>query len=306
MGIVEGDLTSIKSILKLIRFKNVLIGSITVLTGSYVTLNNDWNIELASNVIFQMISVAGFMAAGNILNDITDIEIDKISHPLRVLPAGKISMSQAWALTLIFSIISITSMIYGAVKLNSLQLDWVPLVIIWIVAFTLMITYEIGPKTKQYGLLGNIIIGGLLGLVIIYGAASVGKYDNSITFFMALMATFIGISREIVKDVHDIEGDLKWGRKTLPMKIGEQGSRNLAYVFVMLGLISTMLPFTLEWGGLEYWMIVFQGPTMFCLVRLNEPLRFGNDKKAISSLLNSLIFGLIGFLSLAIVLEHLI
>ena len=306
MDTMKGSYPDLKSILKLIRFKNILIGSATVLTGSYVTLNNNWNFELASNVFLQMVSVASFMAAGNILNDITDIEIDKISHPLRVLPAGKVSISQAWALSIIFSIISVSSMIYGVMTLNVLQLEWIPLLLIWTIAFTLMITYEIGPKTKQYGLLGNIIIGGLLGLVIIYGAASVGKYNNSITLFMALMATFIGISREIVKDVHDLEGDLKWGRKTLPMKIGEQKSRNLAYIFVMLGLISTMLPFTMEWGGLEYWMIAFQGPTMFCLVRLNEPLRFGNDKKAITSLLNSLILGLIGFLSLAIVLEHLI
>jgi len=297
---------SLKSVLSLIRFKNLLIGSATVLTGSYVTFQDQWNADITLNVILQMISVASFMAAGNILNDITDVEIDKISHPLRVLPSGKISIFQAWTLAGIFSVLSTITVIYGAVLLNKLELEWKPLLFIWLIAFSLMVSYEIGPKTKKYGFLGNVIIGSMLGLVIIYGAAAVGEYNNIITFFMALMATFVGISREIVKDVHDIEGDLEWGRRTLPMKIGEQESRNLAYIFAMLGLISVMLPFTMEWGDLEYWMIMFQGPTMYLLVRLNEPLRFGNDKKAIKSLLTSMISGLIGFFSLNFTLSHII
>ena len=296
----------LKSVLSLVRFKNIVIGSAAVLTGSYVTYGNQWDLDILTNVILQMISVASFMAAGNILNDITDLKIDKISHPLRALPSGKISIFQAWLLVTLFSIISTCTFIYGAIILNNLELEWKPLVLIWLIAFSLMVSYEVGPKTKKYGFLGNIIIGSMLGLVIVYGAAAVGQYNNIVTLFMALMATFVGISREIVKDVHDIEGDKEWGRKTLPMKIGEQNSRNLAYVFAMLGLISIMLPFTMEWGGLEYWMIMFQGPTMYFLVRLNEPLRFGNDKKAINSLLTSMILGLIGFFSLEIILPYII
>ena len=98
-----------KSILSLIRLKNLIIGSATVLTGSYVTMDSGWNNDLVFNVILQMISVASFMAAGNILNDIMDIEIDKISHPLRSLPSGKISIKQAWIFMVIFSLISIFS-----------------------------------------------------------------------------------------------------------------------------------------------------------------------------------------------------
>ena len=187
----------------------MVIGSATVLTWKFRNIQVPWNNELMLNVILQMISVASFMAAGNILNDIMDIEIDKISHPLRTLPSEKVSIKQAWYLVISFSIISIFSALYGAYLLNKIGLKWIPLVIIWIISFTLMISYEIGPKTKKYGYIGNIIIGGMLGLVIIYGGATVGKYDYSVTLCIALMATFIGISREIIKDVHDHEGDLK-------------------------------------------------------------------------------------------------
>ena len=305
MGSIMGVLPHGKYILSLIRFRNLVIGGATVLTGSYVSLQNSWNYDIILNVILQMISVASFMAAGNILNDIIDIEIDKIAHPLRTLPSGKISKNQAWKLAMIFSLISIITVISGAFILNNLGLNWVPLVIIWTIAFTLMVTYEIGPTTKNYGIIGNVIIGSMLGLVIIYGAASVGNYNYSVTLCIAFMATFMGISREIVKDVHDMEGDLKWGRKTLPIIFGEQNSRNLAYIIVLCGVISIMLPFFMNWGGLEYWMIMFQGPTIFVLLRINGPLLRGDDKKAINSLLLSMVLGLVGFFSLTIMSPYL-
>ena len=305
MGSNDVLVPDLKSILSLIRFRNLVIGSATVLTGSYVTIQVPWNNDLILNVILQMTSVACFMAAGNILNDIMDIEIDKISHPLRSLPSKKVSIKQAWYLVIIFSIISILSALYGAYILNKIGLEWAPLAIIWIISFTLMISYEIGPKTKKYGYLGNLIIGGMLGLVIIYGGASVGKYNYSVTLCIALMATFIGISREIIKDVHDIEGDLKWGRRTFPILIGENNSRKLAYIFVLLGVISIMLPFIMNWGNLEYWMIMFQGPTMYVLLSLNGPMSTGNDKKAINSLLISMVLGLIGFFLLNLLLPYI-
>ena len=305
MGSTKRLIPELKSTLSLIRFKNIVIGSATVLTGGFVTIQVPWNNELILNIILQMISVASFMAAGNILNDIMDIEIDKISHPLRTLPSEKVSIKQAWYLVILCSIVSIFSAIFGAYLLNKIGLEWIPLVVIWITSFTLMVSYEVGPKTKKHGYLGNIIIGGMLGLVIIYGGASVGKYNFSITLCIALMATFIGISREIIKDVHDYEGDLKGGRKTFPILIGENKSRQLAYIFVLLGVISIMLPFIFNWGYLEYWMIMFQGPTMFMLLSLNGPMSSGNDKKAINSLLISMVLGLIGFFLLNLLLPYI-
>jgi len=38
-----------KSILSLIRFRNLVIGSATVLTGSYVAIQTTWNSELIFN-----------------------------------------------------------------------------------------------------------------------------------------------------------------------------------------------------------------------------------------------------------------
>ncbi len=294
-----------KSVLSLIRLKNLIIGSATVLTGSYVTMDYVENNDLVFNVILQMISVASFMAAGNILNDIMDIEIDKISHPLRSLPSGKISIKQAWIIMTIFSVISIFSALMGVFILKNLGLNWIPMAIIWFLACSLMISYEVGPTTKKYGYLGNIIIGSMLGLVIIYGAAAVGDYSNTVTLCVALMATLMGISREIVKDVHDIEGDIKWGRKTIPILLGAQTSRNIAYVIVMLSIVTIMLPFIMNLGDLEYWMILFMLPTIVILIGLNGPMRTGDDKKAISTLLMSMVLGLIGFFLLNLMLPYI-
>ena len=44
MESADSSTPSLKSILSLIRFKNLVIGSATVLTGSYVTFQNQWEV----------------------------------------------------------------------------------------------------------------------------------------------------------------------------------------------------------------------------------------------------------------------
>jgi hypothetical protein len=53
MGSNERLVPDLKSILSLIRFRNIIIGSATVLTGSYVTIQVPWNNDLIFHVIYK-------------------------------------------------------------------------------------------------------------------------------------------------------------------------------------------------------------------------------------------------------------
>ena len=51
----------------------------------------------------------------------------------------------------------------------------------------------------------------LVGIVIIFGAASVGGLSNPLVWMVGLTAFCINSAREIIKDVEDMEGDIGRG-----------------------------------------------------------------------------------------------
>lgn len=301
-----GEHATLRDWLSLARFKNIVIGGMTVGVGAFVANPIAWSVESVAVVALQMIAVASFMLAGNVGNDMQDVEIDRVSHPLRVLPSGTISIPQARVFMMSSMAVSVLCVATGSFLLSTLAIDWIPMLLIWLASMLLMITYEVGPVTKNRGFIGNIVIGSMIGVVIVYGAASVGEVGQATTLSIALMATFMGIGREVVKDVHDLQGDLDEGRSTLPMKIGAQPARNIAYLFALAGVIAIGVPFVFGWDGVDAWLIVFMLPCLLKLLRLNAPLSSGDDATAVDSLLMAIILGLGGVFTIALVRDHLI
>ena len=73
----------------------------------------------------------------------------------------------------------------------------------------------------------------------------------------------------------------------------------------MITVVVIMLPFMMSLEGLEYWMILFMLPTIVILIGLNGPMRTGDDKKSIDTLLISMVLGLIGFFLLETMLPYI-
>ena len=64
------------------------------------------------------------------------------------------------------------------------------------------------------------------------------------------------ISREIVKDIEDLEGDVKKGAKTLPAIIGESKSFSLAFAFLLIAAFLLYIPFVIGLYSYIYLVIV--------------------------------------------------
>jgi geranylgeranylglycerol-phosphate geranylgeranyltransferase len=91
-----------------------------------------------------------------------------------------------------------------------------------------LIAYENGLKAD--GITGNIAVGFMSGAVFLYAGMAVNNPGPTIWMFgLAFLAT---ISREIVKDIQDLEGDRD--RRTLPSRIGISYSLNTLANAVML------------------------------------------------------------------------
>ena len=86
---------TVQAYLQLMRMKNVLLASITVPLGAQFAVGDSWLSDQLLEVTSQILAVIFFIGAGNTMNDIKDIDIDREAHPERPLASGAISISSA-------------------------------------------------------------------------------------------------------------------------------------------------------------------------------------------------------------------
>ncbi|WP_292461130.1 UbiA family prenyltransferase [Methanothermococcus sp.] len=225
---------NLKYYLELIRAKNCLTASFGTIVGGLIAsgfkLDLMYNILIASFIVYL---ICGF---GNALNDIYDIEIDRINKPFRPLPSNKISLKNAkifsWLLVTIGLLLSMFNNVCFVIAIiNALAL------------------YLYAKKYKRNKIIGNLMVAYLTGSVFIFGGASVNNIG--ITLILFLCAMFATWSREIIKDFEDMEGDLKEGVMSLPIKYGKK-SLYIAGIFLMVAVVLSPLPYVMEMFGEIY------------------------------------------------------
>ena len=284
---------SIKAYLHLMRMKNVILASITVPLGAQFAVGDSWLSEQLLEVTTQILAVIFFIGAGNTMNDIKDVAIDREAHPERPLASGTIEISSANKFVKILWLLSITCLSIGAYSLHQSGNSIIELVTIYVVAVALMLTYDHGPELKNTGLMGNVSISIMVGAVILYGASSVGNLWTTLVWWTAGVVFFANLAREIIKDCQDMEAD-EGVRRTLPMTYGLVKSRMLAYVVVMAALVCLYIPY---WKGpFEFNQLFFQTPAILMLITLNRELAEGKDYQAASKIRIAMLLGLIGFI----------
>lgn len=280
---------------ELMRMKNILLASIATPVGALLALGDFSSITEYPEVIFATTSVLFFMGAGNAMNDLRDIEIDRIAHPNRPLARDALSEKEAKRLTISLALLSLGSLVACSLMMDDERTY--TLSIYGIVAL-LMLSYDSFLELKNKGLIGNISISLLVAAVTLYGASSVGELTNPLIWYVSGVVFFVNLAREIVKDCQDLDADSET-RVTLPMKIGLENSRMVAYVITLFGIVMLYIPY---WQGpFEFGQLLFQAPAMLVLITLNGPMWKGDDYVAATRLRIAMLLGLLGFILTLIV-----
>lgn len=226
----------IKAFVTLMRPETTPLAMVCVFVGGMVSesMYDPINLFLAVLVVF--FATAG----GMILNDYLDLEVDKVSHPNRSVPSGKITAREAlYSATLFFLIALAISFVINILCFA-----------IAIFSMFLLVLYE--KFFKNQGIIGNMVVGFVSSISFVFGGAAVGQPQNSLIFSTIIF--FIVTGREILMDVRDIEGD-RLIRTTLPMQIGEKSATYVGCLLIAMTLFLTPLPFL--WNILSIWYLLF-------------------------------------------------
>jgi 4-hydroxybenzoate polyprenyltransferase len=180
-----------------------------------------------ARVALAVLSAAVLNAASNGLNQVCDLENDRINKPHRPLPSGAMTTREAW-LFILTAYVAALSMV-AMVNLETFA--------IYSVAALATVAYSAPPlRLKRHPLGSNLTIAAIRGALLkVAGWAAIATvrqsvepwYIGSIYFVFLLGAT-------TTKDFADIEGDRAAGCITLPVKYGAAWSaRAISPAFIL-------------------------------------------------------------------------
>jgi len=189
-------------------------------------------------VLLLFVVVALITAAGNVINDYFDVEIDRVNRPDRPIPSGQIRLSaaRAYAVTLFLAGI-----------LVCLLTNDLCIAIVVINSF-LLIGYA--ARLKRTPLFGNITVSYLAASMFLFGGALGGLSGLLHVMPFAFMTFFAMLARELVKDAEDVEGDRASGAVTIPIRYGIKATMLLALFCALLGVVASLVPYV--WWGFWY------------------------------------------------------
>ena len=252
----------------LTRPGNAILTSIAVIAGAFIAKGPEDILDFQTEIAICCVSAMMLVGGGNALNDYNDRESDKRNHPERPIPSGKISAENALTFAQILLGLGLVILIF--------TLDnKMPFVIALLGVITL-IAYENGLKAA--GIAGNIAVGLMSGAVFLYAGMAVNEHGPTIWMFgLAVLAT---ITREIVKDIQDLEGDKD--RFTLPARIGIGVSLNLAtlILLVAIGLSYTAMGQfeNMAWNAYVGGITLANGIMLFGIYNANQEDYFMGQK----------------------------
>ncbi len=293
------------SFLKLIRFKNLLMVLLTMVLTKYALIDSivTASYPTTKQFIIFCLSLLFITAGGYILNDIFDVEADRINKPDKVYIENVISKKSAWSLYVFFTLIGLITGLYLSFSMNSSSLSYV---YFYVIAGLFCYSFYF----KRVAFVGNLIVSTFISLTIILLYLFHGSYSRENNLFDGIYLFYVIISysifaglttmiRELLKDIEDIDGDYKIKAKTLPIILGVKRTKSITLVFTFILIVLLILFSTSIFGTPKYIFWVITITVTIPLVYFFYELWNANTKKQFHFLSNLMkIIMLLGILSM--------
>jgi 4-hydroxybenzoate polyprenyltransferase len=250
-----------KAFFNLIRWQNLLIVILTMGLMRYAVLGpviskigiillNGTGEEVPMIIqsslidfILLVIATVFLTAGGYVINDYFDIKTDLINKG-KVIVGTRIPRRQAMMWHNIFNIAGVSIGFYISWKAGYFWLGTMFLVVSGLL-------YFYSASYKRQFLIGNLVVAILVAmvpmLVVIYEWPALYRYytlnavslpDFNFIFYwvggFAVFAFLTTLTREIIKDIEDFEGDIAYGRNTVPVVIGILAAKIISISLIVI------------------------------------------------------------------------
>ena len=298
----------------LIRWKNLAIIALTQYLIRYTLIVPFIDFPSLNDIEFLILVFSTILvaAAGYIINDYFDIQVDQINKR-KVIVGNTIKRREAMALHFIFSGFGVIMGFYLARKVGIWNLGLINL-------FCASALWFYSTHFKRNYLIGNLLISLLSALVLIivalYDILPVSEQNaiNAIDVFkiICMYAAFAFITtliREIVKDLEDLDGDQQMGYETYAIISGKKKAKNIVQVlslFTILGIAWILnSQFQADLYSFLYVLFFVEVPFLYFVWKLKKA-KNSSDFYSLSSLMKIImLLGTISMLVFALLMNVL-
>jgi geranylgeranylglycerol-phosphate geranylgeranyltransferase len=189
-----------------VRWPNALIAAGGVVLGAWWAGGD----PTSTRVVTAALAALALAAFANAYNDVQDVAIDRVAHPRRPLPSGRLRPAQALAVARGAAVASVLLATATHPALGVMS----------VVVLVAMQQYSL--RVKRTGVAGNVLVALVASLPFLYGGWSIGR--PWVTWPLVALAMPLHLAREIAKDIDDLAGDAM-SRRTLPAVLGLRAAR---------------------------------------------------------------------------------
>ena len=256
-----------KAFFQLIRWPNLIFVLVTQLLFHFCVYSSiyfdGYGVYQIKSILFITVASVCIAAAGYIINDYYDINIDLKNKPTKVIVSKIISRRGALGLHFLLNCLGIC---FTALAVN-ISTQWYLIIANMGVVLLLWIYSS---NFKKQLLIGNILVSFFTAWTIfivfftkfsLINAFSVVT-ENQIKFFRITMlyaafAFIITLIREAIKDVEDMEGDRRGNCKTMPIEWGVNATKVYicSWIIILLLLLFSVLVYLLQFKW--WWFAVY-------------------------------------------------
>jgi 4-hydroxybenzoate polyprenyltransferase len=268
--------------LRLIRLLNLVFIALTQVLFQYAIVQpvmaQSGSPFMLTNLHFTLLVASSLLiaAAGYIINDYFDLNIDTINKPEKLVVEKHIRRRWAILWHMGLSMLGILISFYLSWKTGAWWLGFANtgcVIALWFYSTTF----------KKRMFTGNIIISlltawvvlviGFLQFKTVYKSVEIVlEYDISklvrLTFLYGGFAFIISVIREVVKDMEDLPGDERYGCRTMPIVWGVNASKVFAATWMVV-LIAALVVVQVYVLPFQWWW-----PALYCTVLIIFPLLY--------------------------------
>ena len=218
----------VKKYFKAIRIKNLaLLGLIFwgLMLHSY---SDSFSFEIDHLLLFTSVIIT--TASGYLINNYYDLNSDKINNK-NIEDLSKTFYGNCYLLHLFTSLL--------VLFISDLSPGWLNLVII-----SHILVYLYSLKFQHWPVIGNLLVALLSSTVLLIPYWLTGTFwelenfnlSENLNQIFVIFCFLLTMKREIVKDMEDIEGDLKTGSYTLAIVAGQKFSKLILIILVLISI----------------------------------------------------------------------
>lgn len=273
----------VNAFLRLIRWSNLVFIVLTQALFYFCIYYPLYHVHAFRRLILLGLASVFIAAAGYIINDYFDLNIDQVNKPDKNVIGRVINRRWAifWHLLLSLLGLLLTAFAVGMAYWYIILANLVCVLLLWLYSTSF----------KRQLLIGNVVISLLTAwtiLVLFFAFSSPANAFNTadpvsvkffrLAFLYAGFAFIISLIREAIKDMEDIKGDSRYGCKTLPIVAGIRTTKvyTAIWISVLVGTLVILQFYVLQfgwWPSVIYSLLLVILPLLYILLKLRKAYR---------------------------------